>query len=174
MKAFITAILIVSALASAACSAPSSDTAAKSDELSVKMAAGDQEMLDAVDEARANFEVFLKAHDENDGKNSAFLIKIGRPTPDKRGTEFLWVTGDSYKDGKWTGRVATRPTVLTDVHQGDTVAYTDDDIEDWAFSRDGKDYGQFTTRVMLKHAPADQANKEQSRLAPTPLPPEPR
>jgi uncharacterized protein YegJ (DUF2314 family) len=160
-------------MATAACSAPAEVGNAQSDEMVVyQRGAALKEMAAAEDQARDSFDIFLQAHEENDGGNSRFAVKIGKPTPNG-GTEYLWVTTDSVKDGAWSGRLLNTPVEIPNLKVGAPVEFVDDDIVDWTFTRGGKDYGQFTTRVMLKNAPADQkaqAAEQLRRLWPTPLP----
>lgn len=172
-----TAGIAIAVAATAACSAPASSAVSQNDDMVLyARGAALKEMEAAEDQARESFDVFLKAHEQNDGGNSRFVVKVGKPTP-KGVTEYLWVTTETVKDDKWSGRLLNTAVEIPNLKAGGRLDFVDDEIVDWSFTRGGKDYGQFTTRVMIKNAPPDQkakAAEQLTRLWSTPLPPEAR
>jgi uncharacterized protein YegJ (DUF2314 family) len=106
----------------------------------------DPPMDAAIAEARASLPVFWAKYDAAEDK-SDFMVKAGMKDR-YGGREHIWI----YLDGR-AGEVPVA------------------DLSDWAYGRDGKYYGMYTTRVLIgRMTPAQRAESE-AILAPTPLEP---
>jgi uncharacterized protein YegJ (DUF2314 family) len=130
----------------------------------------DAEMNAAVAEARRTLPVFRRLFDEHPVDIDLFLIKAGFKTA-HGGSEHVWLYDLAWKDGSVSGVLANEPEDVPNMHAGDRVTASEDMISDWAYRKQGKFYGQYTTRVMIKtESPADAAEESQT-LWPTPLEP---
>lgn len=98
---------------------------------------------------------------------SEFAIKVELPTPDG-GSEAIWA--EPIREAK--DEVVVR--LLNDGERlplkfGAEVRAPAAKIWDWTYTKDGKAYGHFTTRVLLKQATPDQRAQAEGMFSPTPL-----
>jgi uncharacterized protein YegJ (DUF2314 family) len=101
-------------------------------------------------------------------------VKVGYPT-DHGGVEYLWMSVASRSGSTVAGRLANEPEDVRKVHRDQDVVVDMGRVIDWAYFKNGKSYGQFTTRALLKDA--DEATRKafgEESLSATPLEPESR
>ena len=99
---------------------------------------------------------------------SDFALKVAFKVKD-HGSEHIWARPLSRAGAELVVRLANDPAYLSGLKLGSVVKVVESDVSDWAYARDGKLYGHFTTRALLGAAdPAERAELERV-LAPTPL-----
>ena len=146
--------------------------AAGSDKV-VEYRKGDLTMNGAQAEAQKHLPVFLaNILDEQGLAAEGAMVKVAFPVTidGVSGHEVIWVGPFGRLDGSFKGMLANRPRDMTE-QVGYVVDFTEDMIRDWMFpGPDGRLFGSYTTRVMLKDLDADTAAQVSASLAPDPLP----
>jgi uncharacterized protein YegJ (DUF2314 family) len=131
-----------------------------------------REMDAAIAEAKASFPVFWAKYDAAKPGEGEFLVKAGM-TDRYGGKEFIWMDVISHTPDKVVGRLANKPEYLdASLHQGSQVEVSVADLSDWAYEKDGKFYGQYTTRVLLGRMTPDQRAEAMQTLTSAPLEPQ--
>ena len=128
-------------------------------------------MLEAQTDARKYLEMFLDhVLDENGMAQENAAIKIAL-TGYGHDDEYIWVSPFGIRDGRYVGLLANEPRTIDSKHLGDPVVFDADQVRDWYFfGDDGKMYGSYTTRAMLKEMSANSARQITQILSPTPVP----
>jgi uncharacterized protein YegJ (DUF2314 family) len=129
----------------------------------------DPAMDAAIAEARASLPVFWAKYDAAQDK-SDFLIKAGMKDR-YGGREHIWIYLDGRAGESVNGRLANKPEYLDNLQLGSPVVVPVADLSDWAYGRDGKYYGMYTTRGLLARMTPAQRAESEAILAPTPLEP---
>jgi uncharacterized protein YegJ (DUF2314 family) len=122
----------------------------------------DQKEMDAAI-ARARSEVDSFIAEMSKGNGSDFAVKV--PIEDKGETEHFWLTDIVYRNGKFEGVIGNEPGIVTNVKFGQKWTAKKSEISDWMFMRDGKMYGNYTIRPLLKTMSEEEAAKYKSMLA---------
>jgi uncharacterized protein YegJ (DUF2314 family) len=131
----------------------------------------DAKMNAAISQAQKTLPIFWAKLDAHDPAVSEELVKVALPnTHDSQ--EHIWMTVESHSALSVHGRLANEPVDLPDVHHRDEITVETSKISDWAYTKDGKQYGGFTLRAMLPSAKPEERRELQETLAPTPLEPE--
>ena len=165
-------LVLAAVLGLAACNdaAPTSgqdayrDASGPGDEV-VQVASADAEMNAAIAEAKRTLPLYLARLDAGQLAPSDG-VKVAMPTGE--GNEHIWVHNVARDGDRLTGVLANQPNYLPDLNQGSPVTFTADMVSDWSYEKDGRMWGNYTTRVMLPHlGPEDAASLRQS-LSPTP------
>jgi len=153
------------AVTTAACS-QASDRAFYSD-------VDDQKLQAARDLAVKTLPQFWAKFAANAPGYSAFLLKVGLPTDDGRGEEEIWMQVERRTDdGDAVGLLANQPFHLSKLHAGSRIEVAPSRFVDWSYTKDGKTYGQYSTRALYERASPEQRAEVDVKLAPTPLEPE--
>ena len=118
-------------------------------------------------EALATLPVFWSKFYARSPDLSEFGVKIELPTTDG-GSEAIW--GVPVREAK--DEVVVR--LLNDGERlplkfGAEVRAPESKIWDWTYTKDGKAFGHFTTRVLLKQATLEQRAQAEGMFSPTPL-----
>lgn len=121
----------------------------------------EQEMEAAIARARAEADSFLRELSHPTGTNHAVKAAI----VDAGKTEHFWLTEASFADGTFAGTINNEPGIVGNVKMGQRWTVKKEEISDWLFLRDGKMYGNYTLRPLLKTMPAEEADKLRSMLA---------
>lgn len=127
---------------------------------------GDPEMGAAIDAARGSLERFRGDFRERRGER--FVVKVAIPIEGANGREHIWMNLDSIEGDSFVGRLANEPQRLAPLVKGSPYRAGSAMISDWGYVRDGRMYGNYTTRVMLKRIPAQQAEGLRKVLSPQP------
>ena len=142
----------------------------------IPFASEDPDMSAAIAQAQASLPLFLlNTVDENGyGPEGGYLkvsFKTGTFTEE---TEVIWVGPFLALDGEnFVGLLANEPVNLGDLQLGDRVNFTYDQIMDWSVpSADGRTYGDFTTKVVIRRISPDQMESFAARFMPDPVPSE--
>lgn len=121
----------------------------------------EQEMEAAIAEAQSTVDRFIEALESGEGES--FAVKA--PIEDKGQVEHFWVTGVKFDSGQFTGTIDNDPGLVTNVQAGQEWTIAKDDISDWMYMRDGKIYGNYTMRPLLKTLPEEEAAEFRAMLA---------
>jgi uncharacterized protein YegJ (DUF2314 family) len=153
MKTYSTLLFVCLILATCSCS--------KSPETLVKGGYDEKEMDAAIARARSEVDVFIAEMLKGNGTD--FAVKA--PIQDKEETEHFWLTDIVYRNGKFEGVIGNDPGIVTNVKSGQKWTIKKSEISDWMFMRDGKIYGNYTMRPLLKTMPEEEAARFRSMLA---------
>jgi uncharacterized protein YegJ (DUF2314 family) len=123
----------------------------------------DPEMLAAIAKGRETLPQFWEVFDKAEHGEKEFALKV--KITDKHGTEHFWATELERKDGKIMGTINNDPDIVSNVKLGDRITIPEADISDWLYMRDGKMYGNYTLRPLLKHMSATEAAQYRQMLA---------
>jgi uncharacterized protein YegJ (DUF2314 family) len=121
----------------------------------------EQEMEAAIARARNEVDSFIAEMSKGNGTN--FSVKVA--VEDKDETEHFWLTKIVYRKGKFEGVIDNDPGMVSNVKRGQKWSVEKAEISDWLFMRDGKMYGNYTIRPLLKTMPEEEAAKFKSILA---------
>lgn len=127
---------------------------------------GDPEMGSAIDTARGNLERFRE--DFRGQRGEHFVVKVAIPIKGVNGREHIWMNLDTIDGDSFVGHLANDPQRLAPLVKGSPYRAGSAMISDWGYVRDGRMYGNYTTRVMLKRIPAEQAEGLRKILSPQP------
>ena len=158
------AALSLSACGQSETKAPTLESAGPGDEI-VQYEAQDAVMNAAIAEAKASLPAFLTRLDAGDiGPGDS--LKVGFPVDN--GHEHIWVNQIARKGDELTGVLANEPNWMPGLHQGSPVTFAPDLVSDWSYEKDGKLWGNYTTRVMLPSLPPEDAAAVKANLSDTP------
>ena len=132
----------------------------------VDIANGDPEMAAAIAKARATLPAFWASYEAPKGTETGHSLKVRFVVVARRNSgEHIWI-GEVKKlgDGRYSGRFANQPRDLPGKRIGDLVEFTEADISDWMFTRNGKIVGGETIRPTLKHMPKADADALRARM----------
>jgi uncharacterized protein YegJ (DUF2314 family) len=146
------AVAAVWILFGAAVAAP---VAAAADKV-IQVPGNDPEMTEAIARARASLPEFWAAYREKPAGTDSFAIKVRIPYSEKR-AEHFWLTEIESDGTQHSGIISNDPNNATHVTKGQRYTFTDAEITDWLFHRNGKMVGNETMRPLLKRMPADRA-----------------
>lgn len=119
------------------------------------------EMDAAITRARSEVDLFLAELANPTGDSHAVKAAI----TDGDETEHFWINNLIYSDGKFMGTINNDPGLVKNVTIGQSWTVAKDEISDWTYMRDGKMYGNYTMRPLLKTLPPDQAAELEAMLA---------
>ena len=167
MRVFLCVVL--AALSLGACgpaqTEPSQAQGVAAEDKVVNFDGGDAEMNAAIAAARKTLPVFWKHMQDHAGEPSS--LKVGLPT--SKGHEHIWVSDIEAKGDKITARLANDPDDLPGLKLGSPVSFTEAQISDWAYEKNGKLYGHYTTRVVIKHIDPAEAAQVRAMLSENPV-----
>ena len=159
----------LAALALGACepaqTAPSQGQDPAAEDKVVNFGEDDAEMNAAIAAARKTLPVFWKHLQAKPDEASS--LKVGLAT--SNGHEHIWVSDIEAKGDKITGRLANDPDNLPGLKLGSPVSFTESQISDWAYAKNGKLYGHYTTRVVIKHIDPAEAAQVRAMLSENPV-----
>jgi uncharacterized protein YegJ (DUF2314 family) len=145
-------LLILASLATA----PLAPASARDKTISVEQ--DDPAMNAAIAKARSSLPEFWQ-HLETPGPGEeGFALKVRVPY-DGDSAEHFWLGGIERKDGKLSGIVDNDPSSATHVQRGQRYEFTEADISDWLYLRNGKMVGNETMRPLLDRMPKELADQ---------------
>jgi uncharacterized protein YegJ (DUF2314 family) len=115
----------------------------------------EKEMDAAIARARSEVETFINELSNRTG--TEHLVKA--PIEDAGLIEHFWLTDVTFQNGEFRGKIDNDPGMVGNVKLGQSWTVKSADISDWTFMRDGKMYGGYTLRPLLKTMPADEAQE---------------
>src|SRR5262245_21755466 len=116
-------------------------------------------MAAAVAKARTGLPAFWKSFDQPGPGEEHFALKVAVKDGEK--VEHFWLVDVAREGDKIKGTIENEPGVVTNVKNGERFEFTESDISDWLFMRNGKMVGNETMRPLLKRMPT--ATAEQYR-----------
>jgi uncharacterized protein YegJ (DUF2314 family) len=151
----------------AAACAPQSKAPKETAEDLVNVAPDDAAMEKAKADARGTLQQFWSKFDARTAEIDSFSVKVGLPVRGG-GAEHLWATPLRRDSEAITVRIANDPVYIKDLAYGDEIEIAPELISDWAYEKNGKFYGHFTTRALLSSLPPEQRAEIEGTLAPSP------
>lgn len=129
----------------------------------VDVRTSDPEMNAAMARARGTLPAFWASYEAQKQSETGHALKVRFST--RKGGEHIWI-GEVKKqpDGTFTGLFANQPRDLPGKHAGDKVSFTEADISDWMFMRNGKIVGGETIKPTLKSLPKADADALRARM----------
>jgi uncharacterized protein YegJ (DUF2314 family) len=128
------------------------------------VASSNPEMAAAIAKARATLPAFWASYEAAKASEAGHSLKVRFPTRKNDG-EHIWMAEvKKLAGGRYSGRFANQPRDLPGKQAGDLVEFTEADISDWMFMRNGKIVGGETIRVLLKSMPRPDADALRTRM----------
>jgi len=159
------AIALSTALALVSCSG---DSPAAGEGTLIEVEANDAAMAAAERRAVETQNVFWDKFAARVAGDSDFAAKVPLTGTDGY-QEYIWAEVIQRDGDVIVARLANDPVHLPNLQIGSEVRVGVDRLADWTYTRDGKAYGHFTTRVLAKQATPAQRAEMESMIAPTPL-----
>lgn len=113
----------------------------------VHVAGDNDEMMEAVNAARATITEFFEALKNPKPNRTDFFINA--TFEDGTRVEHLWLCDLDFESKPATGVVANEPEIGS-VSYLERVPFLPDQISDWMYREDGRLVGAFTTKVLLR------------------------
>ena len=130
----------------------------------IDVASADPEMTAAIAKARATLPVFWASDAAPKPSESGHSLKV-RFATSSTNVEHIWMMDvKRLPDGGFSGRFGNAPRDLPGKREGDLAQFTEADITDWMFMRNGKIVGGETIRPMLKSMPKAEAAALRARM----------
>ncbi len=115
----------------------------------------DPVMVEAIKEARATLDTFLRKYKSNIPNVTSYKLKV--MLTDENGTEHFWVTPfRPAKSGGFEGVLANEPRIVRNVKQGEMIQFTRSIVSDWGYVENGKQFGSFTVCALFRTMPKEQ------------------
>lgn len=128
----------------------------------------DREMKAAVAEALRTLPIFWSLYETDQQVRLTGKLKVGFPFG-KDGREHMWLHDIRREGGAITGVLENIPEAPMAIRKGDRVPIDPAEISDWSYSRDGRLFGNFTTRAMLKYLEPELVRQLRDLLSDRPL-----
>ncbi|RXT53680.1 YegJ family protein [Bradyrhizobium betae] len=123
----------------------------------------DPEMNTAIARARGTLPTFWASYEAPKPSESGHSLKVRFST--RKGGEHIWIAEvKKQPGGTYTGLFANEPRDLPGKHAGDAVKFSEADISDWMFMRNGKIVGGETIKPTLKSLPKADADAIRARM----------
>ena len=130
----------------------------------IDVASVDPEMAAAIATARATLPVFWASYAAPKASESGHSLKVSFATSSTN-IEHIWMMDvKRLPDGGFSGRFGNDPCDLPGKREGDLAQFTEADITDWMFMRNGKIVGCETTRPLLASMPKADADAFRAML----------
>lgn len=140
--------------ASGAPAAAPAKVAAVSDQV-VSIETDDPEMNQAIKKARGSLPSFWSALEAAGEKETNFSLKVA--IAGNGSVEHFWVVDIKREGEKITGTINNEPEMVKTVSMGQTYEFSEKEITDWLFKRNGKMVGNETMRPLLKRMSKEEA-----------------
>ena len=142
---------------------PKPDVSAEDRSPVVDVRTTDPEMNTAIARARRTLPTFWGSYEAPKPSETGHALKVHFST--RKGGEHIWMAEvKKLPDGRYSGRFANQPRDLPGKRAGDLVEFTEADISDWMFLRNGKIVGGETIRPMLKRMSKADADALRARM----------
>ena len=120
-------------------------------------------MAAAIKHARATLPQFFALARNPKPSMSQFRLKVGLANGDNK--EFVWVRPFEKTAEGFTGQLRNDPRSDKRRKFGDLIKFSEQDIADWAYTKDGRMMGNVTTCVVLKRQPKHEADAFKRKYA---------
>ncbi|WP_027575793.1 YegJ family protein [Bradyrhizobium sp. WSM1743] len=142
---------------------PTHEVAADDHSPVVNVRTTDPEMNAAIARARGTLSTFWASYDAPKPSETGHALKVHFST--RKGGEHIWIAEvKKLPDGAYSGFFANEPRDLPGRRAGDQVKFTEADISDWMFMRNGKIVGGETIKPTLKSLPKADADALRARM----------
>lgn len=108
----------------------------------------DAEMNAAIQRARSELGTFIDQL-THPRPGQEFAIKAALPA-DNGGEEHIWISGLSYSNGIFQGRLGNDPMEMKALKLGSPVSVSQDRVSDWTITEGGKVLGDYTAPILEK------------------------
>lgn len=120
------------------------------------------EMNAAVAKARTTLPTFWASLDKPKPGETGFALKVKISGGGKN--EHFWLINIDRKGNSLAGTINNKPNIVMSVKEGQRHQFTERDISDWMFMRNGKIVGNETMRPLLKTLPKEKADQYRRML----------
>lgn len=121
-------------------------------------------MSQAISAASRSLPRFERLFQRQDAERFEVKVRI----PYGSGSEVIWMNLDSINGDGFVGRIANNPVHLRNLQNGSPYTASRRQISDWGYTKGGKLYGHYTTRVMLPRVSPDVREYLTRTLSPQP------
>jgi uncharacterized protein YegJ (DUF2314 family) len=153
---FLCAVLLLS------CQKPSAPAAFQEPVRIMQVDHADEEILQIAEDARNTLPNFFRHLNRAGIGEKNFCIKY--PFETDNGTEQVWISGISFKEGMYHGVLVSSPRQLNGMKRGDTVSFDADSITDWMYVRGDKIIGGYSIKYLLEKIPENQRSEGEQEL----------
>jgi uncharacterized protein YegJ (DUF2314 family) len=123
----------------------------------------DPEMNPAIGRARGTLPTFWASYESPKPSEEGHSLKVRFST--RKGGEHIWIAEvKKLSGGGYSGFFANQPRDLPGKRAGDKIEFTEADISDWMFMRNGKIVGGETIKPTLKSLPKADADALRARM----------
>src|SRR6185436_18153471 len=130
----------------------------------IDLSSGNPEMNAAIAKGRATLPTFWASYDAPKSSETGHSLKVRFPSA-RRSGEHIWIADVKKRaDGRYSGKFANAPRDLPGKKAGDPTEFTEADITDWMFMRNGKIVGGETIKPSLKALPKADADAMRARM----------
>lgn len=119
---------------------------------------GDDEMNEAISEARSSFQQFADALSSSRPGYSLFALKV-MFEDHVGGFEHIWITDIYFRDGQFHGTVGNTPSYTTEVEAGQQITVDLNKVSDWMYVYNGVLHGGYTLRVLRNRMSPEERNE---------------
>ena len=105
-------------------------------------------MNQAIRDARASLDDFLELFRSPPAGATNFKLKV--MMSDDSGVEHFWFIPFKEIEGGFAGILANEPSTVKSVTYGELYAFTRDQITDWGYEMDGRQYGSYTVCALFQ------------------------
>lgn len=134
----------------------------------VRSSADDAALAAADQQAQKTLPIFWAKFDAQTPGVSRYLVKVALKARGG-GREMLWAAV-LRRSATWVQvRLADEAEYVEDVSIGAVVRVAPDQIVDWSYVKNGRAYGNYSTRVLINRVTPEQRAEAAAYLAPTPL-----
>lgn len=117
----------------------------------------DYGMNKAIDTAKKSLFLFDMAFKSYQYDTGTFALKVKFPT--STGTEHIWATEISIRNGNYYGIIDNIPELTTEVRAGEKLKLDIENITDWMYSDKGILRGGYTIRFIRNQMTREEKNK---------------
>jgi uncharacterized protein YegJ (DUF2314 family) len=116
----------------------------------------------AIQKAKRELPLFLQERANPSSTARDFKVKVAFQS----GTtvEHMWVTPFRPNGSGFEGKLKNQPNLVTSLQWGQDVKFEREQISDWAYIKNGIQYGHFTTCVVLLHEGKENAQQKAKEL----------
>src|SRR5262245_50866913 len=143
--------LFVALITAVAIAAPLQHVAFAQSDTLITVPNKDPEMAAAIAKARTSLPAFWKSFDHPGPGEENFSLKVA--IKDGADVEHFWLIDVAREGDKIAGTINNEPGIVSNVENGERYEFTEADISDWLFMRNGKMVGNETMRPLLKRMP---------------------
>ena len=142
---------------------PTPEVAAQDRSPIVDVRTTDPEMNAAIARGRGTLPAFWASYEAPKPSEAGHALKVRFST--RKGGEHIWIAEvKKLPNGAYSGRFANEPRDLPGKHAGGEVKFSEADISDWMFMRNGKIVGGETIKPTLKSLPKADADALRARM----------